>query len=340
MKWINHESVPKECYSLLDSFINTSIYHEPEWHNFLLNVFGWKTRSLVLCNDVGEVHAWIPYVIKKRMQFIGSSCVSLPLSHHIDVARRDGDNGVLPTIDIPLEIHALLKGEGVVSISDKHVTKLHLGGFETAEQLFGSFHKTAVKQMVNKANREGFVVSTAFSSKAIDDYVALENQTRHRQGAPTYPASFFNEMALALLSGGKMKCFFVYRGEKMVAGSIFLYHKETAIHGYSACHRDKFFMRQGVNQLSLWAGIKDAFERGYKVVDFGSTAHSLDNLRKYKERWGGISEPLHVSFTGGLSAKDAVKRDSSSVQFVSKVLKKMPLGLFNIVSPHLLKRVV
>ncbi|HSS99690.1 MAG TPA: hypothetical protein VLK33_21800, partial [Terriglobales bacterium] len=63
-------------------------------------------------------------------------------------------------------------------------------------------------------------------------------------------------------------------------------------------------------------------------------------LQAYKEKWGGISQPLYYTYLGIDAKMGGVQRDSSMVKWVSQMLSRMPLPLFAQLSPLLFRRVV
>ena len=69
----------------------------------------------------------------------------------------------------------------------------------------------------------------------------------------------------------------------------------------------------------------------------GRVPPNQPELRAYKEKWGGISQPLYYTYLGTVGG---IQRNSPATKWVSAMLKRMPLPLFARLSPLLFRRVV
>jgi lipid II:glycine glycyltransferase (peptidoglycan interpeptide bridge formation enzyme) len=135
-----------------------------------------------------------------------------------------------------------------------------------------------------------------------------------------------------------MQLYLAVLNHKPVSGVIFLYYGDQAVYGYGASTNDRSIWPLGVNQLVMWEAIKDAYQRGYRWVDFGRTPQSHTSLLAYKEKWGAVSSPLEYSYYGSRTSPS--QRENTVVKIASRFLQLMPYPLFKHISPTILKNAI
>jgi hypothetical protein len=129
----------------------------------------------------------------------------------------------------------------------------------------------------------------------------------------------------------------VYQDEMPVAGILFLHFRNFAVYGYGASVNQRAVWQMGANQLAMWAAIRDAYQCGIRYIDLGTSPLNQPELRTYKEKWGGTSQPLSYTYLG---LEGSIRRDSVAAQSVSAMLRWLPLPVFATLSPMLFRRVV
>jgi hypothetical protein len=92
--------------------------------------------------------------------------------------------------------------------------------------------------------------------------------------------------------------------------------------------------------MAMWEAIREAYLDGYETVDFGITPKHIDSLRLYKEKWGGVSYPLHYSYMPITGASTGNFRQSKAVKLVGEIIRKTPLPVFKRISPVILQIMV
>lgn len=315
-------------YTQLDELDGVTLYHGRPWHRVLERAFGWRVQALVDYDCGGRLALFLPFVEKRRL---GRKVrVSLPLSHSIGPATKPGYRFSFPVWLAPFEIHANVAG--MATASPNVVTELDLSRFHKTEELLATFHPSQIQRRLRKA--ECLELRSSSDHELFEAFAELQARTRRRQGAPTYPKRFFPIMAEEL--GHVARCHIAKHQGRTVTGIVFIHCGETALYGYGASSDDLEHRKLGANQLAMWSAIREAFEAGCTLIDFGSSPVNQESLWRYKERWGGVTRPLVHSYIG----LEPVAQHGPLAQFGGAVLKQMPIPVFKALSPALLKAVV
>jgi len=334
------DSIPDSFYAQVPSSPGHTLFHGQKWHRLLHDVYGWQVKALAVGDDDANPLAWLPFVTKRRL--CGRKInISLPLSYKTGWVSPQGlrpDPRWLPA-SAPWIVNDELEGEGACHTRDDLVTRLRLDDVRDVEALFQRTHASQIRRRVRKALDSSCVACAAESPGAFLRYAGLMNQTRRRQGSPTYPARLFPALYEQFRKGGAMKLFVVTLSGQMVAGVVVFRYRDIALYAYGASTQDREVIRLGVNQLAMWSAIQWAFESGCKVFDFGTSPRHQESLWKYKERYGGITSEFTRTVVGMPPGKTGPSQDSPLVRLASAVLRRMPQQAFNALSPALLKTV-
>ncbi len=334
------DRISDRLYAELVGLEGVTVFHSAPWHRLLRQVFAWQVHAIVGHDDNGQLLFFLPFVAKRRLGRRINVC--LPLSHSIGPAyHRTLDLAQIAVKDLlwPVEIHANVPLQGAVHTAHHLVTLLTLSSFPDQLALLKSFH-SAKRRKIAAAEREGVRVFLASSAADYDKFRELQSHTRHRQGAPDYPASFFPTVFSELASADIARLYLADVDGVIAAGVIVLRHHDTVLYAYGASLGQDALLRKGVNQAVMWGAIKDAWADGYRVFDFGSTPAGQSELLRYKEQFGGGSCELVHTFGSPSGVPLDTPQDGVLAQLGGAVLRRMPLRLFSQLSPLLLRAVV
>ena len=331
-------TVPDEVYGQLSQLDGATLFHRREWHEVLEEAFGWRVRALVDADATGRCLFFLPYVRKRRMGRQIRVC--LPLSSRIGPAWRDPSSAGAGEVSglAPLEIHEDVPMQNR-RIAAHHVeTVLQLDDHPSFDAWFRRLGNP--KRNVKKAQQNGYRARPSVSREDFQVFERLQTETRRRQGAPTYPSAFFPALHRHLAEAGLATLFLVERDGTPLAGVVFLYDKTTVHYAYGASKDDRNVLRHGVNQLAMYAAIEDAYSRGFRRINFGSSPVHQVNLRRYKESWGGISAPLVYSFSPARGGPFGLDQGGIGVTVAGSILRRLPPSVFRRVTPALLRAVL
>lgn len=334
------DQVPDECYASLGHWGDHTVFHSRGWHRVLTRAFGWKVRARVIVDQGGVLRGFLPYVRKRRLGRLVH--VSLPLSHRAGIVGEAG----LPLADLdlvdptlPFEIHADQPIEGTRPTVHDSLSEIDLSRHASEDELLSAF-QSDVRRRLRKAADAGITSRDRSDLKAFEVFADLQSLTRRRQGSPTYPKDFFRILGEELGSDGTAMVHLVEVAGRPVAGTVFLTRGDTAIYAYGASVPDRELWRLGVNQVALSEGIRQAWRRGMRTVDLGSSPLSQPSLKRYKEHFGASSRDLVYRVTVSSDGEMSIPQDGLLARAGGAVLRRTPMPIFRTCSPWLLKAVV
>ncbi|WP_323761784.1 GNAT family N-acetyltransferase [Maricaulis sp.] len=324
------KQIDEAIYQAVAAMPGARVYHLKPWHDFLESVFGWPVGAVIGRDEAGQVTYFLPMVSKMGTS-LKSARIALPLSHHVEPLGTPSD---WPAGVLPVQVHGAGEGHEGARVDGRVMTVLDMSAADDVDAVFKGFNKSSIQRKIKKAQKSNYSLTREASPACLDAFTAMQAETRRRQGSPTFPKSFFPQMAGLIGTDFHMHTAVNADGEA-VASIIFIDDGETTIYGYGASLDRRDIWQDGVNQLVMWDAIEAAFARGRRKVDFGTSPKSQPNLVQYKEKWGGVSVDLPYLTIGGEGG--GVERESAAVKLASSVLKRMPMPLFQLVSPMLLK---
>jgi len=333
------ENINATVYEQASSLQNFSFYHNREWHEFLQNTFGWKIHALVSMDEAGRSQLFLPFVSKLRPNLKRNN-IALPFSHEIGPAFQKGLKLEKIFQNFPLgnmEVHGTIKSKNFQKAAPNYTTILNLKKYKSFDQYYKTLDYKSIKYPINRAEKNKISISRDFTSENFKIFRELLVHTRKRQGAPMYPAKFFENLCQTFKDTKGVSIYIAFFENSPVSGAIFFNHKDTCIYAYSTSTNEKNLKKLGGNELVMSYAVEDAIKTGKKHFDFGTTPRHLTGLRKFKEKWGGKSTPLYYSFFPKRAKISQVRRDGKLVSIISTILTKMPLPLFKILSPRILK---
>lgn len=289
-----------------------------EWNDFVrehpwglvCHLSGWKRaieesfphikgRIVVLrSSESGAIVAGIPtYQVKSP--FLGSRTVSIPFATLCDPLVTTQNQmktlvAYLSRSTTSLRIStwraaaALNLGDAVRDTGFLHHFLSLDKPFETLTQ---TFSKTAVRQMVVRAQRAGIDVESYGGEAGLKTFYDLYCVTRHRLGLPAMPFQFFDSLYRHL--GSERILLLHARKNKTILGSVLAFRWKDVV-AVECMGEGPEARKLGVNQLLWWEAIRKSYEGGYKCFSFGRTHQSNKGLIEFKRRWGTQEELLPV----------------------------------------------
>jgi lipid II:glycine glycyltransferase (peptidoglycan interpeptide bridge formation enzyme) len=238
----------------------------------------------------------IPFVIKKKGKQV--KYISLPFSDEVTLlhSKKINENiisGILQTSDnISIELRCKYEGDGFKNklIGHKHLLDLT----QETKIIFNTFKKTQVQQPIQKAIKEGLSGEVRIDFDAMTEFYKLHLITRKKLGIPIQPKRFFFHFFHEIIKNNLGFIVLVSIGKKVISAGIFAGANKTITYKFSASHPEYLTYRP--NNLMLWTAILESKKRGFEVFDFGRTDLETEGLRKFKQGWGTIEEPLYYSY--------------------------------------------
>lgn len=305
-------------------------FHHPSWSQVLSDSYGHRPFVLSVAGPGGVIEAGMP-VVEVRRRLKPPKWVSLPFSDrcpllavdHVaaerlvelaDQARKEA------TVD-RLEVHADLPGTAVHRRPRGVVHLLSLS--PDPELTFQRFSRSHIQRNVRKAERSGLALRLAEDPKDLTEaFYHLHARTRRRLGVPVQPRRFFDFLWRRVIGPGRGFVLLADRVGSPVAGAVFLVAGRTVVYKFGASEPSSWPLRP--NNLIFWHAIRWSCENGFLTFDFGRSDFEAQGLRRFKNGWGAVEEPLRYA---ALGEKPPPVRQLRGASVAAPLIRRAPLWL-------------
>lgn len=282
---------------LLERHPDASVFHTPEWLEALRRTYGYEPMVYTTCGPEEDLTNGIPFCLVSSW-LTGKRLVSLPFSDHCQPLYRS-ESDLIETIEWLKEyvtqnrlkylelrpLHklpdALTEGTSGAFGESESFLFFDLDLTPDLDTLFASFHRSSVRQRVNRAQREGLVYREGIDDAIIDDFFRLVLVTRRKHGLPPQPMSWFRNLRKCL--GDNMMVRMCYKDGVPVASKLAVLFKDVYYAKYQAA--DYRYSKLGGTQLVSWEQIKYAKQIGALGYDMGRCDSNDENLAQSKRYW-------------------------------------------------------
>lgn len=274
------------------------VYHSVAWKRILEEAFphiNGRFLGLAETESGGAILGGLPvYVVRSRL--LGNRLVSVPWSSICDplVCCEADFQMLLPQLrDLAHEVgaryteirvarNAVMRQCGnLCARSDYKHHYLSLAPSQA--ELLSSFHETAIKQMIKRAERNTIRCSLVDDQRHFHAFYRILTDTRQRLGLPAIPVRFFQAIQRHL-SPANARLYVAKWREQPVGCLMVLVYGKMCSAEYSGDVPE--CRRLGVNQILYWHAIKQAKAEGCDTFSLGRTANANRGLCNYKRRWG------------------------------------------------------
>jgi CelD/BcsL family acetyltransferase involved in cellulose biosynthesis len=278
-------------------------FHHPSWSQVLCESYGYTAFVLAVGAGDERIDGGMP-VVEIRDRLGGRRWVSLPFTDRcrplvtetateallvevVDRARRLAQVARLDVHgDLPGDLHRRVRGVS-------HVLPLSPDPDVTLERSA----RSGVQRNVRKAERSELSLRRA---EVADDvtvvYYGLHVRTRRRLGVPVQPRRFFEVLWRRVISRGLGFVLLAYHRDVPVAGAVFLTASRTVVYKFGASEPSSWPLRP--NNLIFWEAIRWSCLNGFSAFDFGRSDIEHYGLRRFKNGWGAVEQPLVYATVG------------------------------------------
>ena len=274
-----------------------TIYHTPEWKQFLEKTFGYKPEYLFAKDESGNIVGFLPlFYIKSKLT--GNRLCSVPFSHicgpigtkDISIELLEEAINLFKKSNLDsLEIRGAIDDERFVNLNSFSTYILELSS--KPEDVWAKLNKGSVKRAIKKAEKSGVSVKKTRDLDDLKEFYEINATAKRELGVPCHPWNFFKNLFDIL--GDNASLYASKYNDKMIGGGIMTYFKNTVIYGYEAS--DPNYLNLYPSNAFLWKSIEDACVKGYNIYDFGRASYSNTGLTEFKKRWGTIEIELYYS---------------------------------------------
>lgn len=315
------------------------VFHHSAWKEVVEKTFPQvKPLYLVVEDTDGRILGGAPFFLVKSW-LSGSRLVSLPFSLYCD-----------PLVDsqkiFKLLVETILWKQRELGISFVEVrTRFTSGLFQDIrfkefrgyknhtlsldpdlEILKKSFHRTCVRQRINRAKKSNLTVMEASSEADMWTFYQLHCMTRKKYGIPPQPYQFFRNMWEILYPQKMLGVLIARYGNQSVSALLFLKYKKRIHAEYIGT--DATFLNYSPNILLFWKAIQKSKADGYKYFDFGGSYANNIPLINFKKRWGTVEEEISYYYIPDIKGLSAEVEKSKKYRILTQVSCKLPDRLF------------
>ena len=326
-----------------DSFIeenNGTIFQTFGWKEVIEKTFGYKPYYLY-AEDNG-IKAVLPcFFVKSRL--FGNKLISVPCGG--DAAGPLGEIPASKTLVNKLvelgtklkisqiEIHNIKQehipdGSGFIKPWDYFSFILNLS--KSSDAIFKDFHKH-LRNGIRKAEKNKVEIKEIKNEQDLKIFYKIYQRSMHVLGTPPLPFNFFENIFEII--GPKVKFYLAEYKNKPIVGGIFILEKERVrwLIGSNLAE----YRQLNSTSLMLWECIKWAVVNNCKYFDFGGSRPNSGNF-EFKKRFGVeiISRDWRYKF---FNKSEITDPRTEKFQTYSRIWKKLPLPLCNLVGPYIRK---
>ena len=276
-----------------------SVFHSREWLEALWRTYQYEPIILTTSAPGKDLANGMVFCMV-RSWLTGTRIVSLPFSDHCEPLVRSEQetecllSGLKDEIGVCkykyIEIRPATGGANIpAELEEAGTFCLHrLDLRPSLEELFCGFHKSSVRQMIRRAERESLDYEEGRSESLLSQFYYLTVMTRRRQQLPPPPQAWFRNLTACM--GERVKIRVASKNGHPVASILTLRYKDVLVYKYGCSDRSSF--KLGGTQFLLWKAIQEAKSDGLLEFDMGRSAWDNPGLIVFKDRWGAARSVL------------------------------------------------
>lgn len=194
------------------------------------------------------------------------------------------------------------------------------------ETIKRSFHRSCVRQRINRAEQSNITLSRARSESDVKCFYELYCMTRKKIGLPPQPYRFYQNMWEILYPRNMLGILIAKYQDQPVSSLLFLKYKQRVHAEYMGT--DDNFLDHSPNILLFWKAIQQAKAEGYRFFDFGGSAINNLDLITFKRRWGTVEEDISHYYFPSIKGLSSEVEESTKYKLLTKLSPKLPDRFF------------
>lgn len=203
------------------------------------------------------------------------------------------------------------------------------------EELWGGFDRIT-RKAIKKAEKSELKIREINGKEELKFFYELYIKSMRNFGTPQHSLDYFEYL---LKSDKIFKGLNCWKDGKLISSLIILHSENYAYAAYNFSEPE--YLKYQPNDLLYWEIIKWAIKSKIKKFDFGQVEANAPEgshaagIFKFKNKWGGklYDRPYFYYYFSNQSKKVENKRDKYA--FATKLWKKLPLFILNIVGPKI-----
>lgn len=324
-----------------DAFVqacpDATFFHRAAWQSILRNVFRHPTYFLYAEED-GKIEGVLPLAhIKSRL--FGNSLIALPFAVYGGVAATTPEAATA----LEQEAQSLARKLDVDHLEFRNIQPRHADW--PTQDLYVTFRKAILadveanmqaiprkqRAMVRKGINNGLVSTVDRKS---DRFFKLFADNVHRHGTPALPKRYFD--TLLRVFGDDCEILTVTTPDGKPLSSVLSFYFRDEVLPYYAGD-DETARNFAANDFKYWELMRRSCERGFKVFDYGRSKVGTGPY-SFKKNWGFEPQALHYEYC--LYKRDSIPQNNpnnAKYKLLIETWRRMPIGLANLIGPHIVR---
>ena len=327
-----------------DAFVRAcpqaTFFHLSAWQEIVRTVFRHRTYFLFAERD-GHIIAVLPLAEVKSRLF-GHALTSLPFCVYGGIAAA-ADAGEEALALLEAEADSLARQLGVQHLEYRNLQARHADW--PRQELYVTFRKAILPEpeanMLAIPRKQRAMVRKGIKNELVshidpnvDRFFALYADNVLRHGTPALPKKFFQRLKEAF--GDDCEVLTVTDpGGRTLSSVLSFYFRDEVLPYYAG---DDLAARDlAANDFKYWELMRRACERGCKVFDYGRSKIGTGPY-SFKKNWG--FEPQPLSYEYRLYKRDSVPQNNPmnpKYRAFIALWKRLPLGVANVIGPHIVR---
>ncbi|EPZ15838.1 peptidoglycan bridge formation protein FemAB [Thauera terpenica 58Eu] len=327
-----------------DAFVRAcpqaTFFHLSAWQEIVRTVFRHRTYFLFAERD-GHIIAVLPLAEVKSRLF-GHALTSLPFCVYGGIAAA-ADAGEEALALLEAEADSLARQLGVQHLEYRNLQARHADW--PRQELYVTFRKAILPEpeanMLAIPRKQRAMVRKGIKNELVshidpnvDRFFALYADNVLRHGTPALPKKFFQRLKEAF--GDDCEVLTVTDpGGRTLSSVLSFYFRDEVLPYYAG---DDLAARElAANDFKYWELMRRACERGCKVFDYGRSKIGTGPY-SFKKNWG--FEPQPLSYEYRLYKRDSVPQNNPmnpKYRAFIALWKRLPLGVANVIGPHIVR---
>lgn len=156
-------------------------------------------------------------------------------------------------------------------------------------------YKHNVRKNINKAKREGVVITEVSSTKELYEFYKLAKYIYefHNSKMP-YSYDIYLNMFEKLVKAGLARFNLAKLGDTIIAGGVHFYDEAASevFNWLTPSYRE--YQQYRANTLLIHEVMKDAMNKGYKTYNLGASPEGEKGLLNFKHNWGAFDREYSI----------------------------------------------
>lgn len=322
-----------------------TIYHHSAWKEVIDKSFPQVKPFYLLAEDSHKKVMGVAPFFQVKSWLTGNRLVSLPFSLYSDPLVKNDD--VLDLLIHEAKVIQKNLGASYFEIRTKTCSKLaetelrphnatlnyKLDLKPDLETLKHSFHKSCIRQRINRAEKRSLHIRFAENERDLNIFFELNCMTRKKFGVPPHPYSFFLTMWSILKPLNMMDILIQEIQNEPIAAILYIKYNKKAHGEYMGVNGA--YRKYDPNISLYWSAINKLKQEEFRSLDFGSTSIHNEGLKAFKSRWGTVEETLTHYYYPDVQGISVDVENSTKYRLFTSVCRAMPISLFKATGSYL-----